>query len=339
MIRFDHIAIGGTFDRLHKGHKAFIQYAFKIAEKVTIAVTSKSFINSKSLSSIILPYEMREDEIKSFINQLRTTKNTKIIALDNIYGVAVEDKTLDAILVTSETKKNAEKINRLRVKRKMKRLEIVTFPFIKGPDKKIIRSSRIRIGEINRSGLSFQSLIKKNKVYGLPSELRHSLHKPIGQLVHGTVFEKTAKKAKEIIQTRKPAVLITVGDVVSMSFIKAGLNPDVLIVDLRTQRHAYEYFSNKFSGNAFINKAGTVNGNTALIIKSYLRQISSDKANNKIFIEGEEDLLVLPSILLSPLNSVVAYGQSNCGIVLVDVTESIKEMALSILKKFKSSKP
>ena len=43
-----------------------------------------------------------------------------------------------------------------------------------------------------------------------------------------------------------------------------------------------------------------------------------------LVVDGEEDLLALPSILFAPLNAYVLYGQPNEGIVVVSVTESLK---------------
>ena len=41
------VAIAGTFDRLHKGHRFFISEAFKQGEKVLIGLTSDAFAKAK----------------------------------------------------------------------------------------------------------------------------------------------------------------------------------------------------------------------------------------------------------------------------------------------------
>jgi hypothetical protein len=54
----------------------------------------------------------------------------------------------------------------------------------------------------------------------------------------------------------------------------------------------------------------------------------------KIIVEGEEDLATLPAILMAQFGSVVAYGQPNEGIVLVEVTKEKKREIADILKLF-----
>ena len=45
----------------------------------------------------------------------------------------------------------------------------------------------------------------------------------------------------------------------------------------------------------------------------------------RLEISGEEDLLVLPYILLAQYGSVILYGQPLRGMVVVDVTTAIRE--------------
>ena len=49
-------------------------------------------------------------------------------------------------------------------------------------------------------------------------------------------------------------------------------------------------------------------------------------ANQKtqIVVDGEEDLLVIPAVVLAPERSIVAYGQPNQGIVVIEVTKRNK---------------
>ena len=58
-----------------------------------------------------------------------------------------------------------------------------------------------------------------------------------------------------------------------------------------------------------------------------------DDANSLILVEGEEDLMGFPAVLLAPDNSVVLYGQPNVGIVWVPVHKENKKLARSLLKE------
>ena len=52
-------------------------------------------------------------------------------------------------------------------------------------------------------------------------------------------------------------------------------------------------------------------------------------------VNGEEDLVVLPLILLTPLNTIIYYGQPSEGLVKVIVSESIKDKAYNLVSKFR----
>ena len=51
----------------------------------------------------------------------------------------------------------------------------------------------------------------------------------------------------------------------------------------------------------------------------------------RIFVNGEEDLLVLPVCVHAPENSVVMYGQPHEGLVIVRITDEIRNKAQSLL--------
>ena len=48
MKKFKKVAVGGTFDELHSGHKALINKAFEVGEKVVIGLSSGEFVFIKS---------------------------------------------------------------------------------------------------------------------------------------------------------------------------------------------------------------------------------------------------------------------------------------------------
>ncbi|MGB7994265.1 DUF359 domain-containing protein, partial [Methanoregula sp.] len=53
-----------------------------------------------------------------------------------------------------------------------------------------------------------------------------------------------------------------------------------------------------------------------------------------IMVEGEEDLAVIPLVIVAPLSSVVLYGQPHEGIVLRKIDEAAKTAAKELLGQF-----
>jgi uncharacterized protein (UPF0218 family) len=72
-----------------------------------------------------------------------------------------------------------------------------------------------------------------------------------------------------------------------------------------------------------------------MLLKNALTRFYSEHIKQSLVIQGEEDLLTLPAILLAPLNSFVFYGQYKTGMICVTVTEEKKNEIVGIIKKFR----
>ncbi|OGK24359.1 hypothetical protein A3C25_00695 [Candidatus Roizmanbacteria bacterium RIFCSPHIGHO2_02_FULL_38_11] len=371
MNRFSHLVFAGTFDRLHIGHKKLLDKAFKLTEKVSIGITTEKLYKSKPLANLILTYEVRRRAVEQYIRERKWLKRARFFRLDDIYGPAVVDRTIDSILVTELTRINAEKVNKIRVENGLPSMEIIVAPLVRGDDGEVVTSERIRLGEIDRGGHNFQFSIFnfQKKALTLPRYLRKELRKPLGKLIGGaeSQLEQTALKVYRYIDITIYPMVITVGDIVTMSMLRVGFDPDVKIIDLRSRRKPInsklEYLNSKQYQNSndknskrfknlnlenlnlfrisdlgfriYNNPPGSINLRTALIIKKAIRSYINNKNRSWIVVKGEEDLLALPAILFAPLHSVVLYGQIDLGVVMVEVTEDKKMKVREILRKFK----
>ena len=75
------------------------------------------------------------------------------------------------------------------------------------------------------------------------------------------------------------------------------------------------------------NPPGTLSTESIILLRDLIKQ----NIDSLIVVDGEEDLLALPSILFAPINGHVLYGQPNEGLVIVSVTESLKVKVYGIL--------
>ncbi|MCF0227014.1 MAG: phosphopantetheine adenylyltransferase [Methanobrevibacter sp.] len=140
------VAVGGTFDKFHNGHKKLLKTAFDLGNYVEIGVTSDAFA---SVKGDITSCSERIANIKSFFHD---KSNFHIMPLDDAYGTTIFDPKFDAIVVSEETEPTAIKINKIRITKNMKPLDIIVVSFVLAEDGNPISSTRIRNGEINKFG-------------------------------------------------------------------------------------------------------------------------------------------------------------------------------------------
>jgi pantetheine-phosphate adenylyltransferase len=152
MKKFRKVAVGGTFDEFHRGHKVLLMKAFEIGEHVLIGLCSDEFATKMGKPHITAPFEDRLKELKVFLETLNLNERAEIIPLNDPYGATVTDKCIEALVVSEETEKTAIKINQKRSEAQLPPLTIVAISMVPAENCKPISTTRIRKGEIDREG-------------------------------------------------------------------------------------------------------------------------------------------------------------------------------------------
>ncbi len=150
--RFAKVAVGGTFDELHRGHRKIILKAFEVGEKVMIGLTSDEMLSNYSKRHDFDSYKFRKKELMRFLCSEELAERATIIRINDPYGTTLTNGGLQALVVSEETAPVAEEINRLRGERSLMPLTILVLSMVKAEDSAPISSTRIRKGEIDREG-------------------------------------------------------------------------------------------------------------------------------------------------------------------------------------------
>jgi uncharacterized protein (UPF0218 family) len=123
-----------------------------------------------------------------------------------------------------------------------------------------------------------------------------------------------------------------VGDVVSLTAVKQGVVPDLSIYDGMTERKEMTEFATLVRDEGWEetvvrNEAGTITAELIAAIRNAL-----NGKNEIIRVEGEEDLAVIPCILLSPEGTNIIYGWPGKGMKLVVTDENIRKKAQYLME-------
>lgn len=320
---------GGTFDHFHKGHREFLRYALSISKKLLVGLTSDNYVKAKDKFDCVEEFRTRINSLENFFIHEKVSDRVSIELIDDIFIPKIwENLPIETIVVTKNTIMGARKIN-LRIKEQGKcPLKIEVAPLVKDHNNEYISSSRIRKGEINREGKPYINPYWLNHDLTITEKLRLEFKKPFGELF--TEINNAFKNRNSLV--------IPVGDITTKIFNENSLGQKISVIDFKVARE--KKFSNilelGFVGDENVLKVDNPPGHITSDLFRELAKIFKSEIKDKVVLQinGEEDLAVLPLILVAPLETVIFYGQPNAGIVKVKVSEENKDKAYGLMSQF-----
>jgi pantetheine-phosphate adenylyltransferase len=151
MTRFKLVALGGTFDIIHKGHLELLRNGFSISSKVIIGLTSDELARKKGKTPIH-GYSERYRTLEDAIKENFPNSKYAISKLDNDFGPAVLEQDVEALVVSEETLSKAKDLNNLRAERHSPPVTVIVVPMALAKDGTRISTTRIKNSEIDADG-------------------------------------------------------------------------------------------------------------------------------------------------------------------------------------------
>tara|TARA_Y100001949_G_scaffold37485_1_gene29907 strand:+ start:242 stop:706 length:465 start_codon:yes stop_codon:yes gene_type:complete len=151
MERYDVVAMGGTFDMIHAGHMKLLNNAFSISKKTIIGLTSDELATKKG-KKLLNNYSQRLELLKSVIVKNFPDSSYQISRLENDFGPAVIEGSVQALVVSEETRNKGSILNELRTKRSLPLVKVIVVQMVLAKDGKTISTTRIKNSEIDDAG-------------------------------------------------------------------------------------------------------------------------------------------------------------------------------------------
>lgn len=148
------VGVGGTFNVLHRGHRALLDKAFEMGDEVVIGITSDEFSSKNKAKQV--PLQERMHALESYLAQ--KGKPHSINVIESSQARLLMDDSIEALVASPETYVEADRLAKLRLEKGMKPLRVIRIGYILADDCTPISASRVLAGEIDESGKMLRSM-------------------------------------------------------------------------------------------------------------------------------------------------------------------------------------
>lgn len=129
---FSDVVVGGTFDRLHSAHKTLLNISCLLANRrFLIGVSDKELLKNKVLKELIEPYSQRVKRLEEFLHDVKPSLEFEIVPLFDPFGPSITDPQLQCIVVSEETRKGGQAVNRRRLENGLPELVLFEIQLLK----------------------------------------------------------------------------------------------------------------------------------------------------------------------------------------------------------------
>ena len=116
-LQHDKVAVGGTFDRLHAGHRLILAVAALVCrETVYLGMAADKLLANKAGAKSIFPFEQRSAEARAFIEAFKPGLRVEVSALVDPKEApkAATMSAITALVVSIETESGGQVLQKMR---------------------------------------------------------------------------------------------------------------------------------------------------------------------------------------------------------------------------------
>jgi len=148
------VAVGGTFNVLHRGHRALLDKAFEVGDEVAIGVMSDAYAAGHKTRPV--PLAQRFAAVEAYASA--KGKPYTIAVIEEPKGTLLIDPSIGSIVVGPEAYASAERFSKERTATGLSPLKVYRVPFALADDCTPISSTRILQGEMDENGRLLRAL-------------------------------------------------------------------------------------------------------------------------------------------------------------------------------------
>lgn len=161
------VAVGGTFDHIHDGHKILLSMAIFLAKKkLIVGVTGSKLLENKKYAEVLENYAARQQSVVDFVKTLLKI-TLEIYEINDICGPTGYIRNIEALVVSEESSKGGAFVNNYRKERGFPELDITEIKVVLGDDQDADASNNWK-GKLSSTDIrerEYERLKKSNNLF------------------------------------------------------------------------------------------------------------------------------------------------------------------------------
>jgi phosphopantetheine adenylyltransferase len=131
---FENVVLGGTFDRIHAGHKLLLAMSALCAKnRLLIGVSRGPLLDNKELKDLVHPIHLRIRRLFQTLYSMRPSVAYQIVPIEDPFGPSITDTNLQCIVVSKETERGGQSVNKRRVENGLNSIHVDVVDLV-GPE-------------------------------------------------------------------------------------------------------------------------------------------------------------------------------------------------------------